>query len=50
MELWKVLEFVIALVAVIACISIILHRTRAIEKAEEQEWKEQLEERIKAIR
>jgi len=50
MELWVILQFAFALVAVIACIALTLEGLNAIDRAEAQAWQRQLREKVTAIR
>lgn len=50
MQLWALLQFAFALTVAISCFAIILGELHIIERAEEQKWREQLEETITRIR
>jgi hypothetical protein len=49
MEAWMVLEFAFALATTIGCFALIISELHIIERAEEQEWLNELREKILRI-
>ena len=50
MEVWAILEFAFALVAVIACFALTIDKLHAAEKAEREAWLSELKKRIPATK
>ena len=46
MEVWAILEFAFALVAVIACFALTIDKLHAIERAEREAWLSELKKRM----
>lgn len=49
MQPWAILQFAFALAVVISCIALIIGEFHMVERAEEQEWRNQLKKSVEIL-